>query len=395
MRPIVAVAILLGFSAHATAAEPPLVEKYLHAGELARGEQALLLALEKNPKDDQARFGLGMLQFVRAVERFGQALHQYGAKSDNTWAPFLRLPVPKNDKPHTISYEALGRVFDVLLADLARAEKTLAGVTDDKVKLPLRLAHVQFDLTGAGKPTDKFLDIIIKLNGGRFEFLKDNREFLVCFDRGDVAWLRAYCHLLSAMLESYRAFDLEAFFDERVKNVFPKVEPSKRKFEADNDVLVISDGARLGRFRQHALAVCQLNRETWRYIRAETDNDHEWLPNAKQTGVLGLPVTDQRIDGWLAMIDRLEALFSGEALISADLLTLIGLETKGKGLNFKTLLDDPPASISNKKLKDDGIDAKYLEAQGNKKALGLNEALGVYGMINNGPFGFAYAAWFN
>ncbi|MBN9119546.1 MAG: hypothetical protein J0I06_10375, partial [Planctomycetes bacterium] len=349
MRPIVAAVVLLGFTAPATAAERPLVEKYLHAGELARGEQALTLALDKDPRDDRTRFALGMLQFVRAVERLGQALHQYGAQSENAWAPFLRIPVPHNDKPHAISYEALGRVFDVFLADLDRAERTLAGVTDDRVKLPLRLAGVRLDLTGAGKPTDKFIDVLVKLNRGRFEFQKDNPEFLVCFDRGDVAWLRAYCHLLSAMVEAYRALDLEAFFDERVKNVFPKVEPSKRKPEAGAETaLVIADGVRFGRFRKHMLAVCELNRETWRFIRAETDDDHEWLPNAKQAGVLGLPVSDQRINGWLDMIDRLEELFKGERLISADLLTMIGLNTDGKGLNVRTLLDDPPASVSEK-----------------------------------------------
>ena len=31
------------------------------------------------------------------------------------------------------------------------------------------------------------------------------------------------------MLEAYRAVDLEAFFDERVKDVFPNAEPSRRK----------------------------------------------------------------------------------------------------------------------------------------------------------------------
>lgn len=398
MRAPVAAVVLLAlaaFPAAARAADPPLVEKYLHAGELARGEQALILALEKNPRDDQARFGLGMLQFVRAVERFGQALHQYGAQPDQTRVPFLRIPVPKNDKPHAISYEALGRVFDVFIADLDRAEKTLAGISDDKVKLPLRLAHVQLDLTGGGKPTDKFIDIVVKLNGGRFEFQKNNPGLLVCFDRGDVAWLRAYCHLLSGMLEAYRALDLEAFFEERVRDVFPRVDPSKRKDEHDNTSLVIADAPRLSRFRKHVLAVCELNRETWRHIRAETDDDHEWLPHAKQTGVLGLPVTEQRINGWLEMIDRIEGLFSGERLISSDILTLVGLETDKKGLNFKTLLDDPPASISEKKLRDQGIDAKYLEPMNGKKAFGLNEAFAVFGMLNNGPFGFAYAAWFN
>jgi hypothetical protein len=336
-----------------------------------------------------------MLQFVRAVERLGQALYQYGALSDKTRTPFLRIPVPKNDTPEAISYQALGRVFDLFIADLDRAERTLAGVKDESVKLPIHLAGIQLDLTGNGKPADKFLDVLIKLNGGRFDFLKANPDFLVCFDRGDVAWFRAYCHLLSAMLEAYRAVDLEEFFDQRVKDVFPNVQPSRRKDpETHKDVLVISDGARLGRFRKHMIAVCELNRETWKFIRAETDDDHEWLPNAKQKGVLGLPVSDQMIDRWLEMVNELDSFLKGERLFPSALLGFIGPDTGGKGLNVKTLLDDPPATIAQKKLREDGIDAKYLEAPGKKQELNLNVLFAVFQLFD-GPLGVAYMAWFN
>jgi hypothetical protein len=387
----------LGFgTAPLRAAEPvrPLAEKYLHAGELARGEQALAVVLDARPKDDQLRFGLGVVQFARAIEHLGQSLYQYGAKSENATAPFLRVPVPKNDKPHTVSYEALGRTLDVFVADLGRAERTLAGVTDDKVKLPLRLAAVKFDFARDGKPTEKLIDVLARLNGGRFEFQKDNPDLLVCFDRGDVAWLRAYCHLLSAMVEAYRAVDLEWFVEDRVRHVFPKVEPSRRKPANDNE-LVITDGARLGRFRKHMLEVCKLNRETWRHIRAETDNDHEWLPHAKQKSVIGLPVEDARIDGWLDFVDTLEGLLTGERLVSPELLQFVGWKNDGKGVNLAKLLDDPPAKLSNKKLRDDGIGAKYLEKVGDKKTFGLIDAFRVWNVLNDGPFGFAYAAWFN
>lgn len=379
------------------AAEParPLAEKYLHAGELARGEQALAVALDAAPKDDQLRFGLGALQFARAIEHLGQSLYQYGAKSENATVPFLRVPVPKNDKPHTISYEALGRTLDVFVADLGRAERTLAGITDDKVKLPLRLAAVKFDFARDGKPTDKLIDVLSRLNGGRFEFQKDNPEVLVCFDRGDVAWLRAYCHLLSAMAEAYRAVDTEWLFEERVKHVFPKVEPSRRKPANDDGELVITDGARLGRFRKHMLEVCKLNRETWRYIRSETDNDHEWLPHAKQKSVIGLSVDDRRVNTWLELVDMIEELLTGERLVSPELLDLAGWKNGGKGVNFQKLLTDPPAKLSDTKMRDDGIDAKYLEAVGDKKKFGLADAIRVWGVVNDGPFGFAYAAWFN
>src|SRR4029079_229014 len=88
---------------------PPLIEQYLHSGELAKGEQALEAALATNPRDDQIRFGLGMLKFVRGVERLGQSLYEYGVKSESTDIPFLRLPVPKNPEPAPITYTALRR----------------------------------------------------------------------------------------------------------------------------------------------------------------------------------------------------------------------------------------------------------------------------------------------
>lgn len=394
MRAIVAGLALVWLPTGLTAAEPPLVEKYLHSGELAKGEAALLLALEKNPRDDQVRFGLGVLQFGRTVERLGQSLHEYGAKAENTNVPFLRVPVPRNENPSTISYRAFGRILDQFAADLMRAEKTLAGVKDDKVKLPIRLADARFDLTGGGKPTDKFIDILTKLNGGRFDFLKDDPGFLICFDRGDVAWLRAYCHLLCAAVEGYRAFDLEAEFDKRVGDVFPRVEPSRKKRPDDGDLeLIVADAPRLGRFRLHMLAVCELNRETWKHIRAETDNDHEWLPNSKQKAAIGMEVTDAMIDGWLGMMSQLEGLLNGERLFPGWVLGFFaGNHPKGMGLNLKTLLDDPPANLSEKKLRDDGIDAKYLEAEGKKPAFDLNVVFRVYSMFSS-PM--SYMAWFN
>ena len=98
--------------------------------------------------------------------------------------------------------------------------------------------------------------------------------------------------------------------------------------------------ARLGRLRRHLTKVTELNRETWKNIRAETDDEHEWLPNAKQQGVLGLPVRDNMIDAWLTMMAELEALLNGNRT-----LPKIYLSKTGQGLNLRKLLDEPPEKI--------------------------------------------------
>lgn len=396
MRWITVTIVLLTPTVRLGAADRPSVEKFLHSGELARGEQALEDALAAAPNDDQIRFELGVIQVVRGVERLGQSLHEYGAKSENSNTPFLRLPVPKNADPASISYAVLRRVLDDFHRDLSTAEATLAGVADDKVKLPLRLASIRLDLDGDGKPTDRFIDILKQvMQRQQFDFLNSNPDFLVCFDRGDVAWLRAYCHLLMAMLDFYLAFDTRELFDLSAHELFAKPKKPFHGGEAEKwqklqeawKEIAVKEPARLSRFRKHLIKVAELNRETWRQIRAETDDDHEWLPNAKQKGVLGLPVRDEMVNAWLAMMTELEALLDGKRTF----LQVFGINRNGKGLNLKSLLDDPP-----EKFVQDGTfplnlpDKYWFEA----KDVDLNVLWGVIQVFGN-PTAVAYAVWFN
>ena len=365
-------------------AESPLVEQFLHSGRLARGEQVLTTALANDPKNDEVRFGLGVLQVFRGVERLGQALYEHGVKSEHNDLPFLRLPVPANPDPTPISYAVFRRILDDFRHDLLVAEATLAGVTDDQVKLPLRLADIRLDLDGDGQATDKLSDILQKLVRQPLPFLKANPGFLICFDRGDVAWLRAYCHLLSAMIDIYLAFDMQPSFDGRAPELFAKPKKTGQPAFIWWDPLIVKEPLRLGRFRRHILQVCVLNRETWRFIRAERDNDHEWLPNPRQTGVLGLPVRDDMIDSWLEMVGELEALFNGTKLVPYT----------GHGdrlLNLKALLEDPPDKINIWELSSGGPGGKYLS---HGKPIELN-ALWRLSQVFGDTLSVAYAVWFN
>ena len=395
MRRAACACVLLLAAAPAPAADPPLVEKYLHSGELAQGERALQRALEARPADDQARFGLGVLRFVRAVERLGQSLHEHGVKSESADVPFLRIPVPANPDPTPITYPILRRIFEQFTEDLAKAETTLAGVKDEKVALPLRLAEVKLDLTGGGKPTTRLLDLLKKLmRVERFEFLKDNPAFLVRFDRGDVAWLRAYCHLLSAMLDAYLAIDGRFIFDLYGGDHFarPKGVPAEKPDLVSTVVagLRVVEPARLHSFRTHMLAVCELNRETWKYVRAETDDDHEWLPNPRQTGVLRLPVTDEMIGGWLAAVGEFEAVLKGEKLVAG-----LWAHRAESGINLKALLDDPPARLDVVSLVASGVaDAKYLGKLTDTNRFDDRVFARVSALFGD-SLSVAYAAWFN
>ncbi len=382
------------------AAEPlpvPLAERFLHDGRFADGETASLLALDTNPADDETRFGLGVLQFVRAIENMGKALYEYGAVSENSSQPFLRLPVPRNEKPSTISYKELGRVLDAFATDLGRAEATLAGIKDDKVKLRLRLAKITFDFAGTGRDRSSLLGILNKLNGGqRFDFQRHNPDFRVHFDYGDVAWLRGYCHLLSAMVEGYRAVDEAAGFEQRVSMVFPNVETQHSQADpAWYMGLKVVDAPRLRRARLHLVAVCELNRETWKSILFEKDDDYEWLPHPRQTDQLGMPISQERIDSWLAMMEQMEGFLKGELLLPGYILSFVNGGRQTGGLNMKKLLDNPPADLLNwNRIQEKGIDPKYLEPEEGKQVVDVNVLTRAMWMFD-GPFGFAQAARLN
>ena len=387
--------MLLLLARPATAADGPrpLADQYLLSGELAQGELALEDAIALNAKDDQARFGLGVLQLVRGVERLGQSLYEYGAKSEITHTPFVRLPVPRNPDPATIRYEDFRRILSDFHRDLATTDATLAAITDDQVNLPVRLALIRLDLDGDGKPTDRFDELLEKLMRRRPPVLAANPEFLVRFDRGDVAWMRAYCHLLMAMLDGTLAGESQIWFDASADLWFSKPtvsyagrEQDRWKVAAAQDTFKLREPARLKRFRRHLVKVAELNRETWKYVRAETDDDHEWLPNPKQTGVLGLPVRGEMIDAWLDAVAELENVLEGKRLFLS-----IFLNKNGKGINLKTVLEDPPAQINVRGDFKDMFPDKYWE---HGQDVDLGKFVRAASMFQD-SLSVGYAVWFN
>jgi hypothetical protein len=56
------------------------------------------------------------------------------------------------------------------------------------------------------------------------------------------------------------------------------------------------------------------SRESWKHILAETDDDHEWIPNPKQTGFGGTKVDEKMVAAWKLVLDESEAVLSGKKL---------------------------------------------------------------------------------
>lgn len=319
-------------------AGPPMVEPYLLQGNYSGGEKALLDHLKQFPKDAEARFGLGALQFIHSVEGLGQDMYRFGLNPDlgaSFGFPFFRMPVPVNPKPEEIDYEKFRSLFSRFMEGLTKAEKTLALVRDPKIKLPLKMGLVKMDLNNDGKADEYLKTILARYLTGRAANIPLG-EMAVSFDQGDAIWLQGYCNLLLAMGSVILAHDHRETFEVSASLFFPKVKtpfgflnniPRRMDNQLfDERIFDLVAFVHMWRFPLkdqklmvaalgHLEKVIALSRESWASILEETDNDMEWVPNPKQTGVMGISVPRPMIDGWLEFLDEAQSLLEGKKLI--------------------------------------------------------------------------------
>lgn len=322
-----------------------------YAGDMSAVAERSGTRLSEAPGDGQALFALGAGQFLGAVAHLGQGLYRYGLRSEYDLGsttlglmnlPFLRLPVPPNPAPETVTYEALRGILDRFVSDMAVAEATLSRVPDASFDLSLDLAQIRVDLNGDGTADENefLLGAFYAVTGP----VGADGGFRVDFDQSDAPWLQGYSHLLMAMAEFPLAHDWENTFNLTFHSLFPKTafptseldveagraidylqklagtggmppessrwqlspeayrqwlaSPEGQKFlayrKAQNlveygglgDLIAfihlfnwpVVDPDRMGRVRTHLLSMIDLSRENWRRIQSETDNKREWVP---------------------------------------------------------------------------------------------------------------------
>lgn len=355
------------FGKHLESAELAEARRWLE-GELVDGKR-IDDKLIDGGEIEQVRFALGITKVLAAVETLGQDQFRYGALSGSVRTlPILRIPVPKNPQPEAVSYDDVRKIFERFQAAVAEAERELAAVdTSQNVKLRIDVSNVMLDLDGNGEigPRENFLAVLGAVNRPRGP---QPDSMSVAFDAGDVPWLRGYCHFLMAFSDMVLAYDHQRLFNHCAQLVYPKPQPSEDfvvplessgtggGFNSILDfvaaihlcVFPVREPARMESARQHFLKMIETSRESWTLILAETDDDEEWLPNPKQTGVLPMPVNQKLIDGWLDVLDEIEDVLQGEKLIpfwrnyNPSLFgNMRNVPDEGFGLNMKRICQEP------------------------------------------------------
>lgn len=308
-------------------------EPLLQAGKWSEAETQLAAAVAKDGKDDNARFALGVVQTLQAVEGLVQGLYKYGLDPEwQTSLPFIRLPIPHNPKPTPLTNADFRKLVSDFAAQLAKAEATLAPIQSAKVKLPLAIGtyRVDFNRDGTADESESFWGIFARTLGAPLTE-EEAKGFVIAFDAGDVHWLRGYCHLLQSLCEFHLAHDTQKIHDYTAQFFFPSAEvkyPAPAPGEIWNSVadaiafvhlvqLPVSEPERMKASHAHLLEVISQSRLSWAAIAAETDDDREWIPGAKQqnAAIPGARISQEMITGWHAVLDESEAILQGEKLI--------------------------------------------------------------------------------
>jgi hypothetical protein len=334
--------------------QAPLAEGYLMNGDTAAGIRDSEARLIEQPGDSQTRFGLAVLRFVAAVEHLGQNFYRYGirdtANSIGSVIPLLRLPVPTNPNPETLTYADSRRILQTFLDELAVADATLAAIDDPSVKFPLHVNRMKLDFTGDQSSAVAVGTVLVRMRA-----ITEDRDLFVTFDRADAIWLRGYCNLLSVFCEFALAHDGQEIFDstahlffQKVDSPYPFLQEGRRVFEVSGDWdiadviafihlirLPVAEPDRMKAALNHLENVLRFSGDMWQSVIAETDNDHEWIPNPKQRSALGLGVDQGMIDGWLLAVDEANEVLQGRRLIPF-------WRGKGdQGLNLRRVFTEP------------------------------------------------------
>jgi hypothetical protein len=413
-RSLIAVLITCLISISAITLQPsnaaiaPLPDPYLTTGKLAEGEKVFKDYLKNNDKDDKARFGLGVIQFMSGTERLMQSLYRYGMIQNPAGGsiPFFRFPVPTNPKPQTLTYDGLQQVFQGWIDDLATVRTTLEPIKDQNLKLALRLGLIRLDFDGNGKADDKEMlwQLFNAVTGARVTE-KDAQQFLIAFDRGDALWLQGYTHVLGAMGEFLRAYDSRELFAACAHLFFQNVDtphkfllirPKKTDEYSFNifDPLDLVTAVHLAKFPlvepqrmttilNHMKSVISLSRESWKSILAETDSDREWVPNPKQLSVIPeVRVTDAMVKSWLKSLDEIAMILDGKKNIPF-------WRDEKSSIDFARIFTEP-RSFDLVSWVQGTAATPYLEKGSTTDARVWNEMVNAFG---SNLFGFV--VWFN
>ena len=285
--------------------------------------------------------------------------------------------MPPNPDPAAFEPELIKNLFAELNGDRVRSRAALNRVpagTEVSLEIDLRDPWFDVNMNKTRDAAEGVLALAAHILTPRAGFDADEtpeEQMVVRFDTADVAWLRAYTHLLSGIGELVVAFDPTGAIAEvmaskaakgEIQGNFPLASPWERKLAVFIDQFAMVYGAlnhkpvatRTQAARAQLLAMIDANMTFWEAVSKETDNDAEWIPNTNPTAALGFALPEQTGEVWQSVLAVAQAVLNGELLVPFWRLGPAG------GVNVKKLFLDPPAADIVTWVQDAGL-LPYLE----------------------------------
>lgn len=322
--------------------------------------EAQLAALSARAPDEQ--FALAGVRFLRVIEQALQTQLREGIADPSGFIPFARLMAGTPQRTEPMRAEAMAELLTEATAGLEAARAPLDELAPDAdFAVTVDLKDIWFDLNadGARAPGESALDILgPQLMGWRWSERDPTTPApVIRFDSADAAWLSAYTHLLGGVGDLLLAYDPTPAYQRLINsqmafqtlNMQPAPGPDDMAADWTLSIQTTIDSiaplvwmlrhdpdrARMTSARGHLQAMIADNRQFWTMVAAETDNDREWLPNDSQTAALGISVPQGTGARWLAVLDDLDALLSGQKLLP------YWRTGGGAGVNIARFFDDP------------------------------------------------------
>jgi hypothetical protein len=326
--------------------------------------------------DQEAKFGLGTLQFLSAVEGVVQALYRHGIAAPETGplGPVLGIPVPANANPEPLDYGKFRAILSGLVEgmDAARDSLVSAGESGDYV-VTIEPALIRMDVNGDGTADDNEVvaaviesafggdptisappppDLFTEPAPGTGRKDKSDKaanapppppppvpeKLEIGFDRADAFWLAGYSQVFAAQADYLLAHDFSDLFNVAFHRLFPRagllmqqytkagtlmLDPETDAAIADAVAAIhtlnwpVVEPERLKGVLTRLQAITQLSRKDWDAILLETDNQDEFLPSPTQSTTMAdnHQITEEMVAAWRETLDTVDKVLAGELLL--------------------------------------------------------------------------------
>jgi hypothetical protein len=410
---ILAPMVLLTLPLEVLADVPSAVHTALSAKSVAERTSALVELDAAKASDPRAAYASGAVQFFVALERLGQGLHRHGFESPRSFMlPLMRLPVSANPNPEPLTYESFRKILADFRDAMAASAATLATVPEQAdIGIEVDLGQLGIDLNEDGTiAADESMAAIMAAMANPGSVPPGAGPTPVFrFDRADGYWLQGYSNFLMAQADFWLAHDFRLAFDQSFHMLFPRA-----KLPMQDQLVPLDNGSsnmfasewRIADFvsffhlanwpvmeperrkaaRAELLEMIRLSRADWKAIRAETDNDREWLPGPQQTGanqLTGLEVTETEVQAWHAVLAMAEDLLEGRKLLPH-------FRFADKGVNMKRFFEEPQTFDLVLSITGPGV-VPYLEKG---PILSSEEWWAIQSQFGGAGF-MTFALWFN